>query len=130
MEYQKTLSPKYLQIIHLSAHGAGLIFFGFLYNKAILLGRWDLMIILGSMTSLLMFWIAFCINKFIYAKIDLKENVLIYGNLLFEQQVQLSEVELVGRWLYFKRIFRVKILGKKYLINSTEGDLDKYINKN
>jgi|GEM_PF-3185451 len=122
----RNLSPKYIYGLGILVIVAGLVFLTFLNNKAIISGEWIALIILLTLTSCLLFWLGFYINRFVYAKIDLKNRTVIYGNFLFEQEIDINAVKLIGRSLLFRKMFIVQMGKKKYYINSIVEDFPSY----
>lgn len=125
MQY-KDLSPKFIYAMGIVIMVAGLAFLAFLNNKAILAGEYGLLIILLIFSSAFLLWFGFYINKFIYARIDLKCKTLRYGNFLFDQEIDINKVKLVGRSYFFRKMFILKIGEKKYYVNSIVDDFPNY----
>ena len=116
----KVLSPVYIYYLGVAVHFIAVIFLAFLYEKSITSNEHEAGLILGTLSILVFFWLLFRIKKFIFAKIDLSTNTLLFGNLFFKNEAPLREVSCVGKYLYFNRILKLKIKGKTYYLHCLE----------
>lgn len=124
MQY-KILSPKYVYYLGCAVYLVSVLVLALIYQESMSSVEVSARIILGVISTGLFFWFLFYINKFVHAKIDLRNKSLLYGNLFFNQIVSMDEVKVVGKFLYFRRIIRVEIAGKTYYINSLEQGIEE-----
>jgi hypothetical protein len=65
--------------------------------------------------------------KSIYASIDTKSQVLRYGNVLFNQEVSLEDVKVIGRRFLSRSTRIIEILGKRYYMGTHGEDIQTII---
>jgi len=125
MQY-KILSPKYVYYLGCTVYLTSVLFLALIYQESMTSQEISVKIILGSISTIVFLWFLFYINKFIFAKIDLVNSLLLYGNLFFNQLTPINQVKVVGRFLYFRRIVKIQISGRIYYINSVEPGIENY----
>lgn len=124
MQY-KICSPKYVYYLGCAVYLISVLFLALIYRQSMSSDEISARIILGVISTGLFLWLLFYTKKFVHAKIDLTNRILLFGNIFFNQIVSLDEVKVVGRFLYFKRIVRIEIDGKTYYINSVERGIEQ-----
>ena len=122
-----TLCPKYVLYMGVFVTSAAVVFFGFVYKEAVLSHDIVAAAILGVMSGIAVIWWLFFMNKFIHAKIDAANNLFVYGNLFFEREIEIEGVKIVGQFLFYRRIVKVQIGGKKYYVNSINKEIRNYL---
>ena len=122
----KVLSPVYIYYLSILVHFTAVVFLAFLYEKSITSNEHEAGLILGTLSILVFFWFLFCIKKFIFAKVDLPTNTLLFGNIFFKNEAPLREVSCVGKYLYFNRILKLKIAGKTYYLHCLEDGVAEF----
>jgi hypothetical protein len=105
---------------------AATVFLVLMLCKSLAVDEMALTIFLAAFSGGMFYWAFFWMKNFIYAKIDLTRLVVIYGNLFFNTELRLNEVEHLGHYLYFKCILKVKMSGKMYYMLCHENDVEKY----
>lgn len=125
MQY-KVLSPKYVYYLGGTVYFISALFLAFIYQESMSSNEISARIILGTISTIVFLWFLFYISKFVFAKIDLANHLLLYGNLFFNQLTPTDEVKIVGRFLYFRRILKIQISGKTFYINSLETGVENY----
>jgi hypothetical protein len=65
--------------------------------------------------------------KSIYASIDTKSQVLRYGNVLFNQEVSLEDVKVIGHRFLSRSTRIIEILGKRYYMGTHGEDIQTII---
>jgi hypothetical protein len=87
------------------------------------------LLLIFFLTSPYSFYLAYVnVSKNIYGRIDLTKNTFVYGNLLFDQRVDVNSVK-IGRRRFLKRNSYVVAIGKNRFFINTSG-LDKTVLKN
>lgn len=104
-----------------------LTFLTFVYSKAITSDELILIIYLGVLTSLLLFWTFIYINKFVYLKIDIKKHSVIYSKLFYQQETDLSNLKYIKKVRFIKNVFRIAIDDGKFFF-WTNMDHEEIIN--
>lgn len=102
------------------------IFLSFVFVKALMAEEFIAAIIIITFAGLMLFWGAFVLNRFIYAKIDLSNNVLLFGNAFFNNEIEIDKVKWVGRYLYYRKTLKVVIEGRTYYMACLETGLERY----
>lgn len=108
------IGPKHLYYLTLFIYVVGLFFMTFLLYKSMYSQYPELVYVIGALITGLILWIIFYINNFIHATIDTESSALIFGNVLFKNVVPLAAVKHVGKYLFYKKVVKIKIENRTF----------------
>lgn len=103
----------------------GLSFLAIILNNQVEHGKYEAAFATAFFGSILVIWMTFYLNKFIHLRVEKSEGVAWFGTVLFTQDVRVSSIQYVGRFLFFRRIHKVIIKSKWYLVNCDKRVIDQ-----
>ena len=112
------LAPKYIYFLGLTLNICILIFFVFLNTKAIESGQLIPILIIGLMSSTSLFYFLFYINKYVFVAIDNESNKIVFGGLLFKQEIAMSKFQGLKKVPLLKNLYSIRLDGNKYFFYS------------
>lgn len=123
MKY-KILSPKYIYYIGIIMRIFIIVFLTFLFIEAIVADEYVATAIISVLTIGMVIWSASDSAKYIHAKLDLTNGVLVFGNIYFSNEVPIVDVRYDGKHLLSGKTLRVWIDGRKYYILTLDSGVE------
>ena len=119
----KIISPKYVFYLGLLVRFLATLFLGYLFVES-RSGEIVATVLLGFGSSVAMLFLLRYVGKYIHGTIDTSRNVFQYGGLLFDQEVPLNEVTVVGKVVLSKRTLKLRIKNRTFYIYTIDNEAE------